>query len=333
MVNECEPQPTNKVMLFGATDSVPSEVRAIGQLTVDGKSVSLKEQYSRALSLAVTEAARKGGNVLVVNNNELNKNRLKGTIAFMDGETDDVLTLSPKRALQLQNSIAVKSNVTIAKMDTVQQQEMMRRQEDALLQRNVPLDELQSVSNNLEIEQVNTKKKQEGQSGMIKVSAGPVWTTSKIYLTSDASQYLSNQRGTGLSLSLTSASKNAYCFGADLFVNYTEINIDKYTKSSYTLMYLGPCALMGGNITDKLRLDASIGLGLAYYQDDGQTELGFGMRSSLGLEYMISKKTGIGIDLIRQVSRFKRPEGFNQPNDEAYGYDNVGLMVTVRLHM
>ena len=174
---------------------------------------------------------------------------------------------------------------------------------------------------------------------MFKISAGPMWTTSKIYLTADASQYLSNQRGYGIALSLTNTGNKLYGFGGDFYASRTSLDIPETFRvrdCNYTLMYLGPCALVGGNLTNWLRLDVSLGLGLAYYQEDGDSEhseFGFGFRGTIGMEIMVNKTTGIGVDMVRQRGWFKRPSGFELPKDESYGIENFGVMLTARFHM
>lgn len=341
MTHEFEPLPTNKVMIYGATDRVPETVRAIGQMTVDGRSTSVKSQYARMLSLAVTETARNGGNVLVVDHSEIKDNRLKGTIAYTDGEVDESLTLSTSRVQQLQSmnsgrSTAVRQMDADRQQEIVQQQETARQQElDRALRIYTRQDSLQWAGT----DGLDTDKDKESKGGMFKVSAGPMWTTSKMYLTTDASQYLTNQRGYGIALSLTNTGGKLYGFGGDFYASRTSLDIPEtffVRDYHYTFMYLGPCALIGGNITSWLRLDASLGLGLAYYQEDGEmaeTEFGLGFRWTIGMEFMVTKKTGVGVDLVRQIGRFKRPEGFQQPKGEAYGIENLGVMATVRFHI
>lgn len=341
LTHEFEPLPTNKVMIYGSTDKVPDTVRAIGQVMVDGRGSSLKSQYTRAIILAVTETARNGGNVLVVDNSELKENHLKGTIAYTDGDVKDSLTLSPNRVQQLQNITTGKSTA-IRQMDTDQLQEIVQHQEDARqqeLDRNLRIytrqDSLQWVGTTA----FDGDKEKGAKGGMLKISAGPMWTTSKIYLTADASEYLTNQRGYGIALSLTNTGDNLYGFGGDFYASRTSLDIPvKYfiRDFNYTMMYLGPCALIGGNLTNWLRLDASLGMGLTYYQEDGQTEhseFGFGFRGTIGMEIMVTKTTGIGVDMVSQIGRFKRPSGFEQPKDESYGIENFGVMLTARFHM
>ena len=333
-VEELLPQPTNKVMIIGAADSVPSDARAIGKLMVDGRSVSLKSQYARALSLAVTETARNGGNVLVVDNNEMNENHLKGTIAFMDGEVNESLTLSAGRIQQLLKMATVRTTTTVEQMDAtkqqriVQGQEMMRQQEQDKLQKSIMRQDSLAYAGALDFD---WNEEHDTQGTLLKVSAGPVWTTSKIYYADD--KYVTGQRGYAFSVSMAKTGNKPYGFGADFYGSYTNVDVPgSNSDDSYTLMYMGPCGLIGGNLTDWLRLDASFGLGLSYYQDDGQTEFGLGIRSSLGLEFLITKNTGIGVDLVRQLALFKRPDGFNQPEGEAYGFNHLGVMVTARYH-
>ena len=44
LTNGFQAQPTNKIMIFGPKDSVPETVKAIGQVTVDGKNTSVRKQ-------------------------------------------------------------------------------------------------------------------------------------------------------------------------------------------------------------------------------------------------------------------------------------------------
>jgi hypothetical protein len=342
LTNDFQAQPTNKVIIYGPKDNVPETAKAIGQVTVDGKNTSLRKQYTRAIDLAVKETARKGGNVLVVDNRELKENRMKGTIAYTNEKIIDSLTLSAYRVSQLQHMPLSKKPTDVKQMDEKEQQEIAQQQEAARQQEMERQQRIYTRQDSLQwagATDVDWDKDNKDRGGMFKISAGPMWTTSKIYLTADASQYLSNQRGYGIALSLTNTGGKLYGFGADFYASRTSLDIPEtfhVRDCNYTLMYLGPCALIGGNLTNWLRLDASLGLGLAYYQEDGQTEeteFGFGFRWTIGMEIMVNKTTGIGVDMVRQIGRFKRPEGFQQPKGEAYGIENLGVMLTARFHM
>ena len=315
------PQPTNKVMIVDKGEST-GDMQTIGQVTVDGKAESVKSEYGKMLGMAVRETAQKGGNVLVMDYSEMDKNRLKGTMAYTDGEVNDSLTLSVRRIDELKAKLLGPTK-TVAKKATANAE--------------AATDTTAAITNN-QVEADGWQQEEEEPQGiMFKIGAGPMWTTSKLYLTTDAKNYVTDQRGYGLNLSIAYTGKNIYGFGADFYGVRTEIdipnNIRYYgNKPDYIMMYLGPSALIGGNITPWLRLDASLGLGLAYYHDDGQNEIGFGSRMTVGMEIMVTKTLGIGIDGVRQRSVFSKPDGFKQPDNESYGFDHLGAMLTVRFH-
>ena len=172
---------------------------------------------------------------------------------------------------------------------------------------------------------------------MFKLSAGPMWTTSKLYLTADAKEYVSDQRGYGMALSMSYTGNKAYGYGLDFYGSRTEIEIpSKYSyigvDPTYLMMYLGPSVLIGGNITPWMRIDLSLGIGAAYYHDDAESKFGFGSRASLGLEFLVTKTVGLGVDCVRQRGIFSKPDGFKQPDNEAYGFENLGVMFTARFH-
>ena len=315
-----DPVATNKVMIVESIDKV-EKAQAIGQVTVDGKAESVKSEYGKMLGMAVRETAQKGGNVLVMDYSEMDKNRLKGTMAYTDGEVNDSLTLSVRRIDELKAKLWGPTKTTAIKAANAE-----------------AATDTTAVITNSQAEVDGWQQEEEEPQGiMFKIGAGPMWTTSKLYLTTDAENYVTDQRGYGLNLSIAYTGKNIYGFGADFYGVRTEIdipnNIRYYgNKPDYLMMYLGPSALIGGNITPWLRLDASLGLGLAYYHDDGQNEIGFGSRMTVGMEIMVTKTLGIGIDGVRQRCVFSKPDGFKQPDNESYGFENLGAMLTARFH-
>ena len=318
--NGYDPVPTNKVMIVDEREST-GDMQTIGQVKVDGKTESVKSQYGKMLGLAVRETAQKGGNVLVMDYSEMDKNRLKGTMGHTDGEVNDSLTLSVRRIDELKAKLWGPTKTTAIKAANAE-----------------AATDTTAVITNSQAEVDGWQQEEEEPQGiMFKIGAGPMWTTSKLYLTTDAKNYVTDQRGYGLNLSIAYTGKNIYGFGADFYGVRTEIdipnNIRYYgNKPDYLMMYLGPSALIGGNITPWLRLDASLGLGLAYYHDDGQNEIGFGSRMTVGMEIMVTKTLGIGIDGVRQRCVFSKPDGFKQPDNESYGFENLGAMLTARFH-
>lgn len=170
--------------------------------------------------------------------------------------------------------------------------------------------------------------------GSLKLEAGPMWTTSKLY-TDYQGHYQTDIRGTGVSLSLSRLGNRIYGWGGDFYVNHTSVSSQSYRadeKASYTIFYIGPSFVVGGCLAKRLRGEASAGVGLSLYNDDGQTETGFGFRYTLGLEFMLSHSIGIGIEGLGQTMFFKKPDNFKQPDGESYGYRHLGFMLGLRLY-
>jgi len=354
LTNGFQAQPTNKIMIFGPKDSVPETVKAIGQVTVDGKKTSLRKQYTRAVDLAVKETARNGGNVLVVDNRELKDNRLKGTIAYTDEKIIDSLTLSVNRVNQLQHMPISKKPKDVKVMDDKEQHEIMQQQEalkaeeqerlmpvylrrDSIYNANpeayfdLTEDSYNNTTNETDFYDDSEKKSHDG---VIKVSFGPDWTTSKIYY-NNGRDYMSDITGHAFSLSLSSTGGRLFGWGFDLYGSMTELDLLSYRSSekyNLTLIYIGPSAVMSGNLNDKLRLDFVLSSGVAYYTDNDHVGIGFGLKTTMGMEYMVSKKVGIGLDMLAITTIFGNPSGVNLPNNEVYGYRQLGLMLTGRFH-
>jgi hypothetical protein len=299
------PQPTNKVMIVGEGEST-EDMQTIGQVTVDGKSESVKSQYGKMLGLAVRETAQKGGNMLVVDNSAIDKNLLKGTMGHTDSKVIDSLTLSVKRINELEGMLPGRKPKVEA---------------DA------------AINNKVEEPETTPKEEMEPQGIMFKIGAGPMWTTSRLYYTSK--DYLTNQRGYGMSLSIASTGDKFWGFGADFYGSRTVVDVPKFSRSgesSYLMMYLGPSVLVVGKIADWMRVDLSLGIGGSYYQDDGQSTFGFGVRNTIGLEFKVTKTVGIGADLVRQRCIISKPDDIDLPDNELYGYEHLGAMLTIRLH-
>lgn len=171
--------------------------------------------------------------------------------------------------------------------------------------------------------------------GTFSFGAGPVWTTSKLYVANDH-DYMTNVRGTGFGISLSNLPGGWYGYSIDLYGSHTKVeNIAKYTlikDFSYTQVYLGPSFVCAGRLAGPLRGSASVGLGMAVYNGIDDTQFGFGLRSTLGLEVMVSGKVGIGIEGVSQRHFFKKPDNFNLPDDEFYGFQQLGILFGLRIY-
>ena len=299
---EHAPVNTSEVMLLTTADSMPDRSLYIGRVQVVPRSTNPGQEYIKLMGLAVRETAQNGGNVLVVDARPSKDYRVQGMIAHTESATIDSLAYSPQRVRQLW--------------------QLSQQIQDVRLQTAEGKSAVDSI-----------KGKSVG--AMIKVNMGPVWTTSKIYTTSDGSDYVKGLRGYAIDFSLTNLGKKGYGFGGDFFLSRTEVDIPQKPWSvdaSYTLLYFGIHYAAGAQIGRRFFADTSLGVGAAMYTDDGQTEGGFGLRYTINLEYKVSKSIGIGIEGISQTYYFKRPDGFKQPKNESYGIKHLGVLMGVRFH-
>lgn len=299
---EHAPVNTSEVMLLSTADSMPHNSLYIGRVKVEPRSTNPSQEYVKLMGLAVREAAQNGGNVLVMDARPFKDNSVQGMIAHTDTETIDSLAYSPQRVQQL--------------WQLRQQIQGVRLQE-------------------AEEKGIVDSIKREPYGGLVKISAGPIWTTSKIYTSSDGKNYKKGLRGYAIDCSLTNLGKKGHGFGGDFFLSRTEVDVPTGPWSvdcSYTLIYFGIHYAAGARLGKKFFADANLGLGAAMYTDEGQTEGGFGLRYAINLEYMVSKSIGIGIEGISHNYYFKRPDGFKQPDGESYGIKHLGVLMGVRFH-
>jgi len=60
--------------------------------------------------------------------------------------------------------------------------------------------------------------------------------------------------------------------------------------------------------------------------------VGWGLNYKLDVELMLSRSIGIGIEGLSQTCYFKRPDGFEQPDGESYGFRQLGVMLGLRVY-
>ena len=183
----------------------------------------------------------------------------------------------------------------------------------------------------------NVVKTADGRLSVLKVSAGPAWITSKMYYTERS--YIKNQGGYELAVNYELVGRKGWGFTADL--NYNRTKYDGL--SDISLVHVGPGASYSGIVDDRWRLSIQMGAGMAiyeesfkmyynYYGSSQYTEVGFGLTSRLGAEYMLSKKWGIGLDLSSSVALLRNETGISLPDNETYGIAHSALLFGLRYY-
>lgn len=330
-----EPQPTNKVMIFGANDDVPAEAKAIGRVFVDGKGASVRKQYGKMLNLAVKETAKKGGNVLVIDTVDVKNNCVKSTVAYADGTLIDSLTLSDHRVRQLLKMKTIRRKPSVQQMNAAQQQTIISEQEE---QRQQEMEMLAQASINdkyvedesWEREAKPVKVKEIFKVYSLKVAAGPMWTTSEIYYPNGSHE--SGMRGFGMALSYTMAGDDFWGIGIDAQHIRTKVRQYK-TDWDYKMTYVGPCFVAKHDLSESFRLYGTLGIGVALFKDYDASEVGFGFRYDLGVEYLLTKHLSVGVDLVDLVSRFNQNGETKNSDGSSIGVNNLGLMAILKYNL
>lgn len=316
---EYAPIPQSTVKVLHVNDSIPEDALIIGRIIVPDKSTTTQSQYEKVLGLAVGEAARSGGNLLVVNSLPANGSKLQEWAKIARGYSSKLIPI-----MQPSNNSKKPTEVSIPET----------RSYDVK-----PTDTVSQVVKLLDIApaEPSTKRTKFKQTiGSIKAGVGPIWTTSRLYIENDR-DYETNVRGTGFSASVTTIRWGCTGIGMDFYLNHTTLErtvrrsgADK--ELSFTQFYIGPSFVCGGQLIDRLRGEVAFGLGLAVHSEKSQQAAGLGLRSSLGLEFMITPKFGIGIEGLSQRHLFKKPEGYNMPDDEQYGFQQLGVLFGLRTY-
>ena len=179
---------------------------------------------------------------------------------------------------------------------------------------------------------------------VLRISAGPVWTVSTIN-TEYTDQTFTNVRGTGFDFSLIYYIGKYYGFGLDFTGSHTKVPKTGSEDFSYSLFHLGPNFSLDTSIFhERLHGHLTFGIGGAYYSRLGQSEFGFSLRGSIGLDYRFSQNLGIGIELLGQDSHVSTPDWYKNVNQniapsyykinksDTFTFDHLGVMVGIRFY-
>lgn len=175
--------------------------------------------------------------------------------------------------------------------------------------------------------------------GALKVSAGPAWITSKMYTSEDS--YIRNQPGFECAVSYEYIGRKGWGFTFDLNYNHTSYDY-AYAKSYFHLIHLGP-GVIYAYADDHWRYSIELGVGMAYCREkvdtdnnifvySGNNQVGLGLNSRLGLEYKITKKFGIGVDLNGALLFLKNEVGLRMKDSELYGISHSAIHIGPRFY-
>lgn len=166
---------------------------------------------------------------------------------------------------------------------------------------------------------------------IVKLNVGPAWLTSNIYTEKGK---FSNVSALNVELQYSHQWKSGWGCGISAFQSHFKLGEpDSYNyEGSANIFYVGPTVSYGYRTTKGWLWTICYGLGYSSI-DDGEAQSGFAMTCKLGVDYMLTKHIGVGIEATDYVGSFSEPEGWKQQHsDEHYGFTQIGIMAGIRAY-
>lgn len=287
-----------EVTVFDVGDTVPNNSVALGKVAVVDRWITTNCGYDRMLSLAKEKTAEIGGNGLLLTQHTepgfwgSNCHQLMGTMLMMNDRIIDPTQPNP-----------VMEGV---KRDA---EELARTIEE----RTPP---------------TNTFKVNFGPSCIVSEIQSAVGTYKSLWGWDFAAEFQHSWRsGVGVGA-------NVQYF----FAKYDDVSggpgYEYYimTKQNFTILYLGPTITWGSKLSKNWLLNVELGLGYANVNDSYQSSSGLGLQWKMGIDYVINKQWGIGIEANSIATYMKKPDGLVIPDDKHYGFNRVNILAGVRYY-
>ena len=79
-------------------------------------------------------------------------------------------------------------------------------------------------------------------------------------------------------------------------------------------------------------MNIEFGLGYAHVDDSFLTSNGLGVQWQFGIDYMINKNWGLGIEANSLSTFMKKPDNITLPDDKHYGFGRFNVLVGLRYY-
>ena len=298
----------DSVMVFKTTEDVPASARKIGTVKVkDGGLTPTKDcLFANMLALAVKKTAESGGNGFHIDEHKYpgfhgsTCHRVNGTMYLLP---DSFITSDTRAAL---------NNLELFEEDVVQERasRMITDKRDKRL--NNPKD-------------------------IFKLSAGPSWITSEI---ETYNRTYKSKCGLGLNAEF----QHIWGSGLGIGINYLYFGTSFDEGFDMSMHYIGPSIILSLMLGERWRYEASLGVGLSYYAESvtgnyrglsytaSGSESKVSPRFGLGIEYMLTKKVGLGFQFSWLTMTLKEPEGYDSKYD-FYGIKRIDPHIGLRVYL
>lgn len=304
IVQRYEPLPLDSVKVYDNPALVPSSATAIGK--VEGISLIPDSEGKKAIKrvgLTVADICR-----------DDNPRMLMAKVMAADAGGNGLLMGSGKDVGYLKNYY----------FGTI------LHSEDNVVDKSVVSPAVKTHSYNME-QMAALVEKHKLPSNIVKLSGGPAWLTSKIYV---GSEEFSSVSAFNLMLQYSHLWKSGWGCGLQAFQSHFKVGDSSYSDygGSANIFYLGP-SLAYAYRTDKGWL-WTMNYSMGYTSiDEADSCSGFGMTFSVGVDYMLTRHLGIGVDVMEYTGYFKAPAGWKQEHpDMRYGYSQIGIFAGIRAY-
>lgn len=299
----------DSVMVYEVGESVPAEAKVIGKVKVTdgGLTPTYKCLYGNMLALAIKKTAESGGNAL-----RIDEHKKPASFGSTCHRIWGTMMLVPD------------SLVNCGTTTSLQEIEMNKDKELADMTRG-QISKVEKLFNN--------------PYDILRMSIGPGWITSEIE--ASTSFYKSvYKRKVGFSGSADYLHFWRYGFGLGANYQFYWASFDEGFDIS--MHYVGPCVAYGLNFGNRWRMDMTLGLGYTYFtesyrngannnQSASQSRLGFS--SQLGIEYKVSEKVGLALQMNGFSVSLKRPEDIDTDKYDFWGIKHIDAQLGFRIYL
>lgn len=177
----------------------------------------------------------------------------------------------------------------------------------------------------------NQVKQHRVPSNIIKLNVGPACITSNVYTTKGK---FSNVSAFNAELQYSHNWKTGWGCGLYAFQSHFKLGESgSYNyEGSANIFFAGPTVSYSYRTTKGWLWNITYGIGYTS-MDDGEAQSGFAMTCKLGVDYMLTKHIGVGVDAMDYAGFFSEPDGWKQQHsDERYGFSQMGIVAGLRIY-
>jgi len=290
------PQAPDSVRVFLPDEPLPVGTTAIGTVKVKDTGFTTRGgSYAEVLRLAVGETARRGGDALLITEHRA---------------PDLASTIHRLRGTMLHTGQPVDSD-----MAAQSQKSLVARESDIAEERKQQT-------------QTEWSERFENQPrDFVRMDVGPAWVTSEVLV---GEHTYKNRVG----LNVLASYAHLWKWGFGLGLHYMH-NKTSFEGIDTRINYFGP-SLEYVVPLKSFRFDMSMSIGYGRYTESygslSGSEGDVAFLSRLGLEYMLNKQVGLGLQYHVFTQHLDEPDGFQLEKDQFYGIRHLGIEIGLRYY-